>query len=206
MAIVSDNAAELSAFDQSSGHFLWQSGMGNRALRGPVIAPNDTTLALVEGSECAVQLVGFDPDGGRLFVVDVASRPITPTASRLAVAADGTILVLIVVEPAVPAARTSVTLVAYDASGNLRWTRAWSYYAFYFPSDPTLRYGLFVDPVGTVVATAGSIIAFDASTGDKLWQIDGPHPGYCVEPAVLGVGASVLAMQCDGSLFLARDP
>jgi outer membrane protein assembly factor BamB len=61
------------------------------------------------------------------------------------------------------------------------------------------------DPSGTVVVTAGSVVALDLASGAKLWDVEPPNTNACLEPAVLGANGAILAAQCDGTHFLARD-
>jgi hypothetical protein len=46
----------------------------------------------------------------------------------------------------------------------------------------------------------------DLATGSTLWTVPAPNKTACLQPAVLGANGSILAAQCDGTVFLARDP
>jgi outer membrane protein assembly factor BamB len=68
------------------------------------------------------------------------------------------------------------------------------------------HYGVFVDAAGTVIVTAGTVMGLDLASGSVLWTLQPAKPNVCLRPAVLGVGGAILATQCDGTVFLARDP
>jgi outer membrane protein assembly factor BamB len=131
------------------------------------------------------------------------------SASQLAIGADGTVLALLANEfPAPGQTMIHFTVIAVaPALEHPRWTATFDSPLQYTPFAPPNLFGLFVDPSGTVVVSGGDVIqAFDLATGATVWQLAPAHPMSCMEPAVLGAEGAVVAAQCDGSIFLARDP
>ena len=151
-------------------------------------------------------LVTIDPAG------DVTQYPLsfgatTANVFQLALAGDGTTLVLLANEATAPGlTKSHVEISAVDSSGTTRWTTPLDVSLEYDPAALTTHYGLFVDGAGTVVVTAGAVTGIDLSTGAILWTVQAPNPHACLRPAVLGAGGAILASQCDGTVFLARDP
>jgi hypothetical protein len=76
----------------------------------------------------------------------------------------------------------------------------------YDPANLETHYGVFVDAAGTVVVTAGSVMGLDLGSGSVLWTLEPASTNSCLRPAVLGTGGAIVATQCDGTVFLARDP
>jgi outer membrane protein assembly factor BamB len=100
-----------------------------------------------------------------------------------------------------------VQVFAIDSNtGAMRWTTTFDFPFIFTPNGPATHFGLFVDPTGMVVVTAGAVRGLDLGTGSTVWTLHPPNANVCLQPAVLGVGGSILAAQCDGTVFLARDP
>jgi hypothetical protein len=174
-------------------------GLGGSPL---VVTPFDEVTAAGTG-------VASDPTGA-LWTTDVLTEVAgSPTydTSRLAVAGDGTVVVLYANEASAPGlTKTHVTLAAVDPSTfRARWTTAFDASLPYDPAVLGAHYGVFIDAGGTVVVTAGTITGFDLQSGVQRWSLVAPHPDACLRPAVLGPGGSIVATQCDGTVFLARD-
>lgn len=138
----------------------------------------------------------------------LGSQAITFDATHLAVASDGTILVLLAYEAPSPGdTQTHLELLAVDpGTGVTRWTSTFDFRLVFNPSSPGGHFGLFVDPAGTIVLTAGAVRGVDLATGSVLWTVPAPNESACLQPAVLGANRSIFAAQCDGSVFMARDP
>ncbi|HEY8090131.1 MAG TPA: hypothetical protein VIF09_19855, partial [Polyangiaceae bacterium] len=121
--------------------------------------------------------------------------------------ADGTDVVLLV-QPSVSATATTarLTVLGIEPSGSTRWSTSLDAILAYDPAAGGTPFGLFVDSAGAVVVTAGALWGLDGALGLVRWTLQPPEPHECVRPAVLGAGGSILATQCDGTVFLARDP
>jgi hypothetical protein len=174
-----------------------------------VLGPDGDAVGLSQPNpDGELTITRLDASGHTAMQVSLGSPMVTFDASHLAVAADGTILVLLASENLTPGSRqTQLQIIAVDDhSGATRWTSSFTFPLLYDPSGPSAHYGLFVDPAGTIVVTAGSVMGLDLATGSTLWTLQPPNPNACLRPAVLGAGGSILAAQCDGTLFLARDP
>jgi hypothetical protein len=152
-------------------------------------------------------LVTFDLSGAQLLDVTVPSSLVNIDAYQLAVAGDGTALVLLADEASAPAlTKSALQIIAIDPSGKTRWTTALDVTLPYDPADLTTHYGLFVDASGTVIVTAGTVMGLDLATGSVEWTLQPAKPQSCLRPAVLGAGGAIIATQCDGTVLLARDP
>jgi hypothetical protein len=174
----------------------------------------DVQLAAVNAQGAVVALstdknalLTLDVNGNTLETIPLAVT-IGPTdAAQLAIAGDGTILVLLANEATSPGlTKAEVQIYAIDASGQTRWSTTLQAILPYDPATLTTHYGLFVDASGTVIVTAGSITGIDLASGTTLWTLQPPHAQSCLRPAVLGANGAILASQCDGTIFLARDP
>lgn len=187
------------------GNILWnQDGFeGTPDVAG--LDPNGYLVGLEDEGTGSPTLIKYDPAGQ---AQPAALLPQTTTnAFALAVAGDGTELVLLADELSAPGlTKAHLTLVAIGASGNTRWTTNLDVQLGFDPADLGAHYGLFVDAAGTVVVMAGTLTGVDLDSGSVLWTLEPPHTGSCLRPAVLGIEASIVALQCDGTLFLARDP
>ncbi len=150
----------------------------------------------------------LDATGQVAMQTTLGAPAVTFEATHLAVAKDGTILVLLAQEAASPGDKsTEVQLLAVDPrSGATRWTSKFDFDLEFNPSAPADHFGVFVDPGGTIVLTAGVVRGVDLVTGSTLWTVAPPNPSSCLQPAVLGAHGSILAAQCDGTVFMARDP
>jgi hypothetical protein len=173
-----------------------------------ILAPNGDLLALQNDGTGNLAVLRLSPSGIVDATFQLGSPTVTFDASQLAIAGDGTVLVLLANEIPTPGnTRVELQVVAINPSfEGLRWTAMSNFSPAYTPSSPQDHYGIFVDPNGTVVVSAGVVEGLDLGTGDTLWQVAPPNPSSCMEPAVLGAGGSILAAQCDGSVFLASDP
>ena len=93
-----------------------------------------------------------------------------------------------------------------SASGGVRWSTPFDVTLPFDPAEMNAHYGVFVDAQGTVVVTAGNVQGLDLATGAVEWTLDAPVVQSCLRPVVLGAGGSLVGTQCDGTVFLARDP
>ena len=192
----------VDAFD-SAGVQLWGGGGGNLAAIDAL--GNVVTLSVVEGQPPS--LVTLGAGGMTLVAATLASPPFTVDAYQLAVAGDGTAIVLLVDEATAPGlTKAQLQVIAVDAAGKTRWTTPLDVTLPYDPADLTTHYGVFVDAAGTVVLTAGSVMGLDLTSGAVLWTLPPAKPESCLRPVVLGAGGSLVGTQCDGTVFLARDP
>ncbi|HEY6463499.1 MAG TPA: hypothetical protein VIY73_25200, partial [Polyangiaceae bacterium] len=131
----------------------------------------------------------------------------THDTSAIALAGDGTVVLLYANEASAPGlTKAHVTVTAVDPKTlRARWTTAFDPQLPYDPAVLSAHYAVFVDAGGTVVVTAGTIAGFDLQTGAERWTLVAPHPESCLRPGVLGPGGSIVATQCDGTVFLASD-
>jgi outer membrane protein assembly factor BamB len=198
----------LYALDPGTGAVLWGNGPGmfDQYLLGPVAGADGTTLLLATTHTSGVELVAYDGHGVRTVRADLGTQ-LTAEASQMAVGADGTAVVLALDEQPSPGhSSASGQVVAVESTGKTKWAHPLSFSTVYNPAGVASHYNVVVDRSGTVVLTAGGIRALDGSTGGELWHLDAPNSKACLEPAVLGTDGSVYAMQCDGTLFRAKDP
>jgi outer membrane protein assembly factor BamB len=199
--VVALGNGEILRFDVG-GNQLWQEDLD--AQTAAIDAQGDV-VALTSPTGDDLALVTVDPTG--LVVRTVALGAPQVNATQLALAGDGTTVLLLANEVASPGlTKAAVQILAIDTSGQTRWTTPLDVTLEYDPAALTTHYGLFVDGAGTVVVTAGAITGIDLSTGAILWTLQPPNAHACLRPAVLGAGGAILASQCDGTVFLARDP
>jgi hypothetical protein len=152
-------------------------------------------------------LVVSEPSGNQLLDLSLPAPTFNLDAYQLAVAGDGTMIVLLADEATSPGlTKSELQIIAVDAAGEVLWTTPLSVTLPYDPADLTTHYGLFVDAAGTVVLTAGSVMGLSLASGAILWTLAPANPQSCLRPAVLGAGGAIVATQCDGTVFLARDP
>ena len=198
--VVAAGGGQLQAFDAAGGP-TWtgpQASLAAIDAQGDVVA-----LSSPLGATLSLMTLG----AGGLTLQDAPLGSPVINASRLAVAGDGTALVLLANEVSSPGlTKTLVQILAVEPSGATRWTTPLEVTLPYDPADLTTHYGLFVDGSGTVVVTAGSVTGLDLASGSVLWTLLPASGKSCLRPAVLGAGGSIVATQCDGSVFLARDP
>jgi outer membrane protein assembly factor BamB len=197
-------SGELYHFD-AAGNQIWEEGSGIQTAavdaRGNVVA-----LTTSGGTGDALALLTIDPAG------DIAQQTVpfgatTANVFQLALAGDGTTVILLANEATAPGlTKSHVEITAVDVSGATRWTTPLDVTLPYDPATLTTHYGVFVDGSGTVVVTAGAVTGIDLATGAVLWTVQAPNAHACLRPAVLGAGGAILASQCDGTVFLARDP
>lgn len=162
---------------------------------GVVDAAGTLALATVDGTG---HVVASSPLGATQNNVDV---------TEIALAGDGTAVVLLANEVASPGTtNTQVLLQAIDAGGQTRWSTGLHGTLPYDPAALQTHYGLFIDAAGTVVVTAGLVTGLDLSSGTVQWTVTPPSTSSCLRPAVLGAGGSIIATQCDGTVLAARDP
>ena len=176
---------------------------------------------LASGVDASGQIVGVGTSGGdgppftqtldgagqTVSMPSLASAQSQVDAANIALAGDGTTVVLLADEASAPGAtKTHVQIVALDASGSTRWTTTLDESLPFDPAATGTHYGVFVDSDGTVIVTAGVVTGIALSSGSVLWTVQAPSSASCLRPAVLGTGGSILASQCDGTVFLARDP
>ena len=201
--IVASGSGQLTLFD-AAGAQVWQRGSGAQV--AAVDAQGDV-VALTSGGPTGndVSLVTIAPYGDTLRTVSLGTTPMN--ASELALAGDGTTVVLLANEVTSPGlTKAEVQILAVDASGKTRWKTPLDVTLPYDPATLATHYGLFVDGAGTVVVTAGAVTGIDLGSGSVLWTVLAPNAHACVRPAVLGAGGAIVASQCDGTVFLARDP
>ena len=200
--VVAAGGGETMAYDSAGGQ-LWTGVGANLAAvnaQGHVVA-----LSVLEGQPPS--LVTMEGGGIQLETVTLGSPQFTIDAYQLAVAGDGTAIVLLADEATAPGlTKAQMQIIAVEASGKTRWTTPLDVTLPYDPADLTTHYGVFVDGAGTVVVTAGSVMGLDLANGSVLWTLQPAKPESCLRPAVLGAGGSIIATQCDGTVFLARDP
>ena len=203
--VIASNSGDLVAFD-AAGDPLWQWPVG--ALTAGIDgAGNIVALSSGSPSGDVLSLITLDPAGHLVRTVSLGAPEMTFDDAQLALAGDGTTVVLLV--NGVGSSRATeaeVQLTAIDAAGTTRWTTKFVVTIPSYPAALAAPYGMFVDGAGTVVVTAGAIEGVDLATGTRLWSVQPPHADSCLRPAVLGAGGAVLASQCDGTVFLARDP
>jgi outer membrane protein assembly factor BamB len=169
--------------------------------QGDVVA---LTADLADGS---LSLSTFDDRGNSLRTVPLGVSQSAIDTSELALAGDGTAVVLLANEVSAPGiTKTNVKILAVDTSGQTRWSTSLDVTLPFDPATLTTHYGLFVDGGGTVVVTAGALTGIDLATGSVLWTLQPPNSSACLRPAVLGANGAILATQCDGTVFLAADP
>ena len=167
------------------------SGDGGQATAASLADP--LGLAIDPAGDIAQQTVPFGATTANVF--------------QLALAGDGTTVILLANEATAPGlTKSHVEITAVDVSGATRWTTPLDVTLPYDPATLTTHYGVFVDGSGTVVVTAGAVTGIDLATGAVLWTVQAPNAHACLRPAVLGAGGAILASQCDGTVFLARDP
>jgi hypothetical protein len=200
--VVATGGGETMAFDSAGGQ-IWTGVSANLAAVNA--QGNVVTLSVIEGQPPS--LVTLEGGGIQLEAVTLGSPQFTIDAYQLAVAGDGTAIVLLADEATAPGlTKAQMQIIAVDASGKTRWTTPLDVTLPYDPADLTTHYGVFVDGAGTVVVTAGSVMGLDLASGSVLWTLQPAKPESCLRPAVLGAGGSIIATQCDGTVFLARDP
>jgi hypothetical protein len=188
---------------------------------GQQLWDNDDVDWLASGVDASGQIVGVGTTGGdgppftqtidgagqTVSMLSLASAQSQVDAADIALAGDGTTVVLLADEASSPGTtKTHVQIVAIDPSGSTRWTTTLDESLPFDPAATATHYGLFVDSDGTVIVTAGVVTGIALSSGSVLWTVKPASPASCLRPAVLGTGGSILASQCDGTVFLARDP
>ena len=199
--VVASNSGELLRFD-ASGNQVWEEDVDAQVA---AIDASGYVLAISGESGDALSLVRIDPVGDTVLAVPLGTAQVN--ASQLALAGNGTTVVLLANEVTSPGlTKATVQILAIDASGATRWTTPLDVSLNYDPATLTTHYGLFVDGAGTVVVTAGAVTGIDLATGAILWTVQAPSAHSCLRPAVLGAGGAIVASQCDGTVFLARDP
>jgi hypothetical protein len=198
--VIAAGNGQLQAYD-AAGQEAW---LGPEASLAAVGAEGDVVaLSSPDGQTLSLVTVGT---GGNV-VAEVALGSPQFNASQLAVAGDGTAVVLLANEGTAPGlTKAHVQVIAVDTSGKTRWTTPFDVTLPYDPADLTTHYGVFVDAAGTVVVTAGTVMGLDLGSGSVLWTLQPAKAESCLRPAVLGTGGAILATQCDGTVFLARDP
>lgn len=199
--VVSGEGGGVVAFDVN-GNEAWSAG-------GSSVAAVDGAARVwtlrVDGN--AGSLVTLDATGSPLRTTPLGSPTITMDACHLVLAHDGGVVVMLVDEaPSPGVTKAHVTLVALDASGGTHWTTSLDASLPYDPAATSAHYGVFADASGMLVVTAGSVTGVDGASGSVLWTVQPPNAHSCLRGAVLGAGGSILATQCDGTVFLARDP
>jgi hypothetical protein len=186
----------------AAGNPLLQQDIGGAQLVGVDAQGNIVAL-----STDTMTLTTLDVNGNTLRLVPLAVTIGTTDAAELALAGDGTTVVLLANEASSPGlTKAEVQILAVDASGGMRWTTTLDATLPYDPAALPTHYGLFVDASGTVVVTVGAVTGIDLATGSTLWTLQPPNPRSCLRPAVLGAAGAIIASQCDGTVFLASDP
>ncbi|MGH7295663.1 MAG: PQQ-binding-like beta-propeller repeat protein [Polyangiaceae bacterium] len=202
-AVIDVSGGNLSKLDPA-GNVAWQSFVS-----GGVSACDSTgDVYVLEGTGRAnPSLQVVDGAGATVRSVSLGLPQMTVDASQLAVAGDGTAVVLVADEITSPGqTKSHVVVMAVDTALGPRWTTAFDVTLPFDPAELSAHYGVFVDAAGTVVVTAGHVAGLDLSSGSIVWTLDAPEPQSCLRPAVLGAGGSIVATQCDGTVFLGRDP
>jgi outer membrane protein assembly factor BamB len=188
----------------AAGEQLWGGGGGG----GDPFAVDAQGNLVALGTAVGASLLILEAHTGEpLLDVTLPSAQANYDATQLAVAGDGTVIVLLANEASSPGLTEAlVQIIAVDTTGNTMWTTPLDVTMPFDPAALTTHYGVFVDAAGTVVVTAGQITGLDLATGAIKWTLAPPVPSACLRPAVLGLDGAILATQCDGTLFLARDP
>jgi hypothetical protein len=196
-----DDAVVSGQVYDAAGNQAWTLPGGDLAAVG---AQGDIVgLSSQDGQ--SFELVTVAPGGA--VEQDVVLQANNIDAYQLAVAGDGTAVVLLANEASAPGlTKSHVTIIAVDASGKTRWTTPLDVSLPFDPANLTTHYGVFVDGAGTVIVTAGEVLGLDLASGAVLWTLQPAEPNVCLRPAVLGTDGAILATQCDGTVFLARDP
>ncbi|HEY3817286.1 MAG TPA: hypothetical protein VGL81_08955 [Polyangiaceae bacterium] len=175
---------------------------------GEVLAvdSHDTVFGLTANPGGSVAITTTDPSYANGIVLEGPASNID--AYELALAGDGSALVLLADEASAPGlTKAHLQILAVEPwGGHVRWTTPLDVTLPYDPANLTTHYGLFVDAAGTVVVTAGTVMGLDLASGAVLWTLQPANATSCLRPAVLGTGRSIIATQCDGTVFLARDP
>jgi len=200
--VVASSNGDLLGFDVA-GDQMWEENV-EAQIAGVDGQGNVVALASgVSGENLA--LVSIDLLGVTVRTVALGAPQVN--ASQLALAGDGTTVLLLANEVASPGlTKSAVQIIAIDAAGHTRWTTPLDVSLQYDPATLTTHYGVFVDGAGTVVVTAGAISGIELASGSIRWTVQPPNAHACLRPAVLGAGGAILASQCDGTVFLARDP
>lgn len=171
------------AFD-ASGTELWRRVLDGYGSGGPVIGPDGSVVvSLGRDSLGAAAVVWLDERGEVIRDIDLGVAP-TTVPEDLVVAEDGVVIT-----------RTWSEVVALSPTGSVLWRRN---------VHPNLIYDAFAGQQGGVVITSGDIFAVEIATGRELWQVVPSDPFSCVSPVVLSVDGTLVAGQCDGSVFQAR--
>ena len=146
-AVVLSSSTGLLGFD-ASGDQTWQLSPS------PSNAAFDAQgrfVTLVPASTGGLDLVTTDPAGGEVARAAIPPPTVTPTATRLALAGDGSAVVLLSDETPSPGqTKAHVTVLALDPSGTQRWSTPLDATLAYDPAATDAHYGLFVDGAGTV--------------------------------------------------------
>jgi hypothetical protein len=188
----------------ADGDTLWQAGVGSsQGASDP--QGNVYIVDVPTGTNPVLQVVGAA--GSSVRTLSLGLTNVTVDASQLAVAGDGTAVVLVANEVTSPGnTQSHVVVTAISASGGVRWSTPFDVTLPFDPAERNAHYGVFVDAQGTVVVTAGNVQGLDLATGAVEWTLDAPVVQSCLRPVVLGPGGSLVGTQCDGTVFLARDP
>jgi hypothetical protein len=188
----------------AGGGTLWQAGVSSsQGVSDP--QGNVYVFEAPGGTNPALQVVGAA--GNSVRTVSLGLKTMTVDASELAVAGDGTAVVLVADEITSPGNTSShVVVTAISASGGVRWSTPFDVTLPFDPAERNAHYGVFVDAQGTVVVTAGNVQGLDLATGAVEWTLESPVVQSCLRAVVLGAGGSLVGTQCDGTVFLARDP
>jgi hypothetical protein len=198
-----NGAAEIAP----TGEVVWDDTFGLAPDRAGGLDTSGSFVGLgsTPGGNSTPTMLRFDALGHEQ--PGAALPQVTTDASAMALAGDGTTIVLLANElPGPGDTKSHVMVIALDATGSTRWTTDFDTAPGFDPGALSAHYGVFVDAAGTVVAMAGSLTGIDLASGAVLWTLQPPHPAYCLRPAVLGAGGSIVGLQCDGTVFLARDP
>jgi outer membrane protein assembly factor BamB len=204
--IVSAGGQEIATYSPADGNLEWNTGFAGSASSVAAVDTHGGIVSLVANGD-ALSLQTLGPGGALARNLPLPTVAVTLDACHVAVGYDGSLVAMLAEEsPAPGATKAHATIVAFDPQGNQRWTAPLDSSLPYDPAATSAHYGLFVDAAGTVVVSAGTVTALDGATGATLWTVTPPTSSSCVRPAVLGAGASIVLSQCDGTIFLARDP
>jgi hypothetical protein len=200
--VVAEGGGDTDWFD-AAGMELWSGPSADVA----AIDAQGQVVGLSFDGEQTLSLTTLAAGGIPVMSLTIDPPQFTIDAYQLAVAGDGTAIVLIADEATSPGlTKARVQIIAVEPSGQTRWTTPLDVSLPYDPANLMTHYGVFVDAAGTVIVTAGTVMGLDLASGSVLWTLQPAKPNVCLRPAVLGVGGAILATQCDGTVFLARDP
>lgn len=167
------------AFDAATGQLKWKTPIQGETTGGPVVRSDGSIVALVQG-QSPTSLVILDADTGSLRESLLSEQ----VWGLFAVTQGGVVLA---------GANTGYGTEAIADDGSFLWVR----------TGATART---VASDGTVVAWGSStIVGLDETSGTTKWELAAPSPSACIQSLALTSNGTLVALQCDGTLFGASD-